>query len=130
MSDDNGERDGGAPDTSGDGDEHRDLRLRDDDDRRPGWLSTYGSPLFRILLLVALLVALVVLRKPCADGVAGFVGNFGPSPAGQPTRDGGVRAPSHGGGQPGMTQRAGPASLPRGQEGPRAPAARDAAPRQ
>jgi len=106
---------------SDDGDDRREGDDRDDrDDRgargergllalaggekKPSWLSTYGSPLWRILLLVALLAALIILRKPCSDGVAGFVGNFGQPVAGPVTRDGGV--PRH------MTQRSGPASGP------------------
>ena len=123
------DRDGGGAGDGGDGG-HHDLVLRDDDDKRPTWLTTYGSALWRIVLLVALLAALIVLRKPCADGVAGFVGNFG-QPAGSPaTRDGGVRLmPPAGGARDHMTQRSGPASQPRGEAGAPAPAARDAAPR-
>jgi hypothetical protein len=74
-----------APDEPRDGsggDDLGDLRLRDESDHQPSRLSTYGSPLFRVALLIALLAALVIFRKPCADGVAGFVGNFG-QPAGQ-----------------------------------------------
>jgi hypothetical protein len=123
------ERDTG-PAADGGGDGHGDLRLRDDDDRKPSWLSTYGSPLWRILMLLALLAALVVLRKPCSDGVAGFVGNFGRPPGSQPIGDGGVQPASpSGSARPGMTQRSGSASQPQGQEGLRAPASGDAAPR-
>lgn len=73
-------------------DEHRDLVLRDDSARKPGWMSTYGSSLFRIAILLVLLLGLVVLRKPCADGMAGFIGNFG-----QPSGPAGPRdaAPQH-----------------------------------
>jgi hypothetical protein len=63
---------------------------RDDDDggdldlgrheRKPGWLATYGQPLWRILILLVMLVGIVLLRKPCSEGVAGFIGNFGPPP--------------------------------------------------
>jgi hypothetical protein len=73
-------------------------------DKKPSWLSTYGSPLWRIALLLALLAALIILRKPCADGVAGFVGNFGQPVASPATRDGGMSR--H------MTQRSAPASGP------------------
>jgi len=89
MSDDTEEPRGGAgPDA---GEDHGDLRLRDEPDRSGSWYSTYGGPLFRIVILVALLVALVVLRKPCADGVAGFVGNFGQPGSQAGPRDGGAR---------------------------------------
>ena len=80
------------------GDDHRDLVLREEPDRKTGWLSAYGSSLFRILILAALLAALVILRKPCADGVAGFVGNFG-QPAGK-------AAPRDAGGGPGPSDAA------------------------
>ncbi|MBI5479368.1 MAG: hypothetical protein HY906_10955 [Deltaproteobacteria bacterium] len=107
-----------------------DLRRRDDSDKKPSWLSTYGSPLWRIVLLVALLAGLIVLRKPCADGVAGFVGNFGQPPASQAARDGGGRpVPPAGGAPSGMTQRSGPAPRTGGHEGGPARAAGDAAPR-
>ena len=43
----------------------------------PNWFATYGAPLWRALVLVLLLVALLVLRKPCSDGVAAFVTSFG-----------------------------------------------------
>jgi hypothetical protein len=82
------------PRDDGAGDDGRDLRLRDDD-RQQSWLSTYGSTLFRACILVVLLVALIVLRKPCADGVAGFVGNFG-EPTRAAPRDGGPVRPSMG----------------------------------
>ncbi|HEY3354235.1 MAG TPA: hypothetical protein VGQ83_13360 [Polyangia bacterium] len=54
-----------------------DLRLRDDDEKQPSWLKTYGSSLWRIVFLLVLLLSLILLRKPCAEGMAGFVGNFG-----------------------------------------------------
>jgi len=77
-------------------DDHRDLKLRDETDHGPSWLSTYGSSLFRVAILVVLLAALVVLRKPCADGMAGFVGNFGQPPVKAAPRDGGVAVPGSG----------------------------------
>jgi hypothetical protein len=78
------------------GDGLPDLALRDEPARGPSWLSTYGSPLFRIGILLVLLVGLVLLRKPCADGMAGFVGNFG-QPVGQVApRDGGGGGPAPG----------------------------------
>jgi hypothetical protein len=58
----------------------------DDDEKPPPWYKTYGPPLWRIAFLVVLLVALIVLRKPCSEGVAGFIGNFGP-----PAADAGAR---------------------------------------
>lgn len=39
-----------------------------------GFLSTMS--LFRIAMLGTLLVAVLVMRKPCADGVAKFIGGF------------------------------------------------------
>ena len=42
-----------------------------------------SSPqVFRILMTAALLVAVIVMQKPCADSVSRFVTNFGPQ-AGQ-----------------------------------------------
>jgi hypothetical protein len=40
------------------------------------------AELIRIAMFVALLLAVIVLRKPCSDGVAGFVDSFSPPDAG------------------------------------------------
>ena len=93
MSDTGTEDPRDPPDGAGGDDDPGDLRLRDDSDHKPSWLSTYGSPLFRIALLVALLAALIVFRKPCADGVAGFVGNFGQPASQTASRDAAPRQP-------------------------------------
>jgi hypothetical protein len=47
------------------------------DEQRVPWFKTYGPAIWRIAILFTLLVALVALRRPCAEGVAGFIGNFG-----------------------------------------------------
>jgi hypothetical protein len=61
-----------------------------DGERPASFWTTYGPPIWRIALLLVLLVMLVALRRPCAEGVAGFVGNFGPPPSATPT-DAGAR---------------------------------------
>jgi hypothetical protein len=38
--------------------------------------------IIRIAMFAALLVAVIVLRKPCSDGMAGFVDSFSPPDAG------------------------------------------------
>jgi hypothetical protein len=130
SADDDAGRDADGAGPGGRDGEHGDLVLHDDAEKRPSWLSTYGSPLWRIVFLVALLAALVVLRKPCAEGMAGFVGNFGQPVGAAAPRDGAVRpTPTGGGASGGMTQRAGPASLPRHEGEAPAPSAVDAAPR-
>lgn len=51
-----------------------------------------GREIIRILMFGTMLVALVVLQKPCADGVAHFVGAFAPPPdAGPPPLPKGTR---------------------------------------
>ncbi|MCG8418376.1 MAG: hypothetical protein MJE77_10580 [Proteobacteria bacterium] len=38
-----------------------------------------GPQIVRIVMFVALLVGVIFLRQPCADGIAGFMGQFEPS---------------------------------------------------
>jgi hypothetical protein len=123
-------RDTGNDSRRGADDGHHEFVLREDVHRKPSWLSTYGSPLGRIVLLVVLLAALIVLRKPCAEGVAGFVGNFGQAPRSRATQDGGTLPANQGhGALDAMTQRAEPAPPRTGPPSTPASAAGDAAPR-
>jgi hypothetical protein len=47
---------------------------------RGPWLRLGGGQLYRIGSVALLLVAVVALRRPCADGVASFIGSFDPPP--------------------------------------------------
>jgi hypothetical protein len=47
-----------------------------------------GPDMFRVGLFSILLLAVIMLRKPCSDGVARFVGTFDPPP------DAGAAAPA------------------------------------
>ena len=50
-------------------------------------ISLSGPQLVRIAMFAALLVAVLFLRRPCADGIASFMGQFDPQAA-----DAGVRS--------------------------------------
>jgi len=46
-----------------------------------------GTDLFRIGMFATLLVAIIVMRKPCADNVGKFFGNFDEGDAGPPAAE-------------------------------------------
>jgi hypothetical protein len=43
-----------------------------------------ATHVFRIGMIGILLIAVIGLRKPCADGMASFIGNFAPPPDAAP----------------------------------------------
>jgi hypothetical protein len=51
---------------------------------RGRWMKLDGPQLFRIGMIAILFVFVIVMRRPCADGVAGFVKQFDPPPDAAP----------------------------------------------
>jgi hypothetical protein len=52
-------------------------------------MSWSGPQLTRVIMFATLLLAIILMRRPCADAVGRFVSSFDETPAGH---DGGVRA--------------------------------------
>ena len=51
---------------------------------RGRWFRISRADLFRIGMFTTLLIAVIALRRPCADGVASFVGSYEPDAAPSP----------------------------------------------